>query len=44
MYNEAKQDLNKVLKLEPNNKQAKIDLELLNQKIKLVCRIYYFYN
>jgi len=35
MYNEAKQDLNKVLKLEPNNKQAKIDLELLNQKIKL---------
>lgn len=38
MYNEAKEDLNKILKLEPNNKQAKIDLELVNNKIKKVSR------
>ncbi|XP_026812284.1 RNA polymerase II-associated protein 3 [Rhopalosiphum maidis] len=34
MYNEAKKDLLNVLKLEPNNKQAKSDLEVVNNKIK----------
>lgn len=33
MYNEAKKDLDKVLKLEPNNKQAKLDVEVVNNKI-----------
>lgn len=33
MYNEAKEDLNKVLKQEPNNKQAKIEIEVVNNKI-----------
>lgn len=36
MYNEAKEDLNKILKLEPNNKQAKIDIEGVNNHIKEV--------
>ncbi|XP_060843062.1 RNA polymerase II-associated protein 3 [Rhopalosiphum padi] len=34
MYNEAKKDLLNVLKLEPNNKQAKSDLEVVNNKFK----------
>uniref|UniRef100_A0A2H8TMK9 RNA polymerase II-associated protein 3 n=1 Tax=Melanaphis sacchari TaxID=742174 RepID=A0A2H8TMK9_9HEMI len=34
MYNEAKKDLLNVLKLEPNNKQAKNDIEIVNHKIK----------
>lgn len=33
MYNEAKKDLDKVLKLEPNNKQAKLDVEVVNNKL-----------
>lgn len=36
MYNEAKEDLLNVLKLEPNNKQAKNDIEIVNNKIKQV--------
>lgn len=36
MYDEAMKDLNRVLRLEPNNKQSKIDLEVLNNKIKQV--------
>lgn len=36
MYSEAINDLKAVLKLEPNNKQAKIDLEVVNNKIKQV--------
>lgn len=38
MYNEAKKDLNEILKLEPNNKQAKLDIEVVNKKIKSVGR------
>ncbi|KAE9541658.1 hypothetical protein AGLY_003649 [Aphis glycines] len=34
MFNEAKKDLLNVLKLEPNNKQAKNDIEIVNNKIK----------
>ncbi|XP_025416279.1 RNA polymerase II-associated protein 3-like [Sipha flava] len=34
MYDEAKKDLDSVLKLEPNNKKAKIDIEIINSKIK----------
>lgn len=41
MYNEAKNDLNEILKLEPNNKQAKLDMEFVNNKMKQVGRIYY---
>lgn len=41
MYNEAKKDLNEILKLEPNNKQAKLDMEIVNNKMKQVGRIYY---
>ncbi|VVC28766.1 Hypothetical protein CINCED_3A001072 [Cinara cedri] len=33
-YNEAKKDLKEILKLEPNNKQAKLDIEFVNNKIK----------
>jgi len=36
MYDEAIKDLNEILKLEPNNKQAKMDLEVANNKIKQV--------
>jgi len=36
MYNEAKKDIHGVLKLEPNNKQAKLDIEVVNNKIKQV--------
>lgn len=36
MYNDAKNDLNEILKLEPNNKQAKLDMEVVNNKIKQV--------
>jgi len=36
MFNEAKIDLNEVLKLEPNNKQAKLDMEVVNSKTKQV--------
>lgn len=36
MYFEAKNDLNKILELEPKNKQAKLDLEVLNNKTKQV--------
>lgn len=36
MYDEAIKDLNKILKLEPNNKQAKLDIEVVNNKIKQV--------
>lgn len=36
MYDEAIKDLNKILKLEPSNKQAKHDLEVVNNKIKQV--------
>jgi len=39
MYSEAINDLKEVLKLEPNNKQANIDLEVVNNKIKQVCSI-----
>jgi len=39
MYSEAINDLKEVLKLEPNNKQAKIDLEVANNKIKQVYNI-----
>lgn len=35
MYNEAKKDLYSILKLEPNNKKAKIDIEIINSKIKV---------
>jgi tetratricopeptide (TPR) repeat protein len=35
MYDEAKKDLDSVLKLEPNNKKAKIDIEIINSKIKV---------
>lgn len=35
-YNEAKTDLNKILELEPNNKQAKFDIEVVNNKTKQV--------
>lgn len=38
MYNEAKKDLNEVLKLEPNNKQAKLDTKLVNSKLQQVVR------
>lgn len=38
MYNEAKKDINEVIKLEPNNKQAKHDIEVINNKIKQVGR------
>ncbi|XP_022172655.1 RNA polymerase II-associated protein 3-like [Myzus persicae] len=34
MYNEAKKDIQDVLKIEPNNKQAKLDIEVVNNKIK----------
>ncbi|CAI6368171.1 unnamed protein product [Macrosiphum euphorbiae] len=34
MYNEAKKDIQDVLKLEPNNNQAKVDIEVVNNKIK----------
>ncbi|KAL4149738.1 hypothetical protein QTP88_003611 [Uroleucon formosanum] len=34
MYNEAKKDIKDVLKLEPNNKQAKADMEVVYNKIK----------
>lgn len=33
MYNKAKKDLDEVLKLEPNNKQAKFDIGVVNNKI-----------
>lgn len=33
MLNEAKKDLNEVLRQEPNNKQAKIEIEVVNNKI-----------
>lgn len=36
MYDEAIKDLNKILKLEPSNKQAKLDIEIVNNKIKQV--------
>jgi len=36
MYNEAKKDIQDILKLEPNNKQAKVDIEVVNNKIKQV--------
>lgn len=36
MYNKAQNDLIQVLKLEPNNKQAKLDMEVVNNKITLV--------
>jgi len=36
MYNEAKRDIQDILKLEPNNKQAKLDIEVVNIKIKKV--------
>lgn len=38
MYDEAIKDLNKILKLEPSNKQAKIDIEVVNNKIKQVSK------
>lgn len=47
MYNEAKKDLNEILKLEPNNKQAKLDIEVVNKKIQKVSKINYsncFFN
>lgn len=40
MYNDAKNDLNEILKLEPNNKQAKLDMEFVNNKMKQVRRTY----
>lgn len=44
MFNEAKVDLNEVLRLEPNNKQAKHDMEIVIKKTKQVssyfCRQY----
>jgi len=43
MYNEAKKDLLNVLKLEPNNKQAKSDLEVVNNKFKQVGKKFHFY-
>jgi len=39
MFNEAKKDIQNVLKLEPNNKQAKVDIEVVNKKIKQVVGI-----
>lgn len=39
MYNEAKNDLNEILKLEPNNKQAKLDMEIVNDKTKQVGKL-----
>lgn len=39
MYNEAKKDIQDILKLEPNNKQAKLDIEVVNNKTKQVGRI-----
>lgn len=36
MFNEAKIDLIEVLKLEPNNIQAKLDMEVVNSKTKQV--------
>lgn len=36
LYDEAKKDLNYVLKLEPNNMKAKIDIETIDNKIKQV--------
>lgn len=36
IYDKAIKDLNEILKLEPNNKQAKMDLEVANNKIKQV--------
>lgn len=38
MYKEAKNDLIEILKLEPNNKQAKLDTEVVDNKIKLVSK------
>lgn len=38
MFNESKKDLNEILKLEPNNKQAKFDIEVVNKKIKQVSK------
>lgn len=36
MYNEAGRDILDILKLEPNNKQAKLDIEVVNNKTKQV--------
>lgn len=41
MYNEAKKDIKDVLKLEPNNKQAKADMEVVYNKIKQVGGIFH---
>jgi len=41
MYNEAKKDILDILKFEPNNKQAKDDIEVVNKKIKQVRRIFH---
>ncbi|KAL5232736.1 hypothetical protein ACI65C_000146 [Semiaphis heraclei] len=34
MYDEARRDIQDILKLEPNNKQAKLDIEVVNNKTK----------
>jgi len=41
MYDEAKKDIQDVLKLEPNNQQAKLDTEVVNNKIKQVGGIFH---
>lgn len=44
MYKNAMNDLIKILELEPNNKQAKLDLEVVNDKIKLVSKWFKCFN
>lgn len=39
MYDEARRDIQDILKLEPNNKQAKLDIEVVNNKTKQVWEI-----